>query len=138
MSEFITIHPSHFRCIKSTVLAGLKQMHIDSSCPNLGIGIKISDVSIDPLVIDPSKGFCITRCTFLLSHIIPKAGDTLKKPTKEPFYVFSFDDTEEKVAVRFEDDDSLTYTVTLCQYLDPENELPIDPSIRFLCVAHSA
>ena len=51
-----------------------------------------------------------------------------------------------KVAVRFEGNDrpptqlsehSLTYTVTLCQYLDPENELPIDPSTRFLCVAHA-
>ena len=49
--------------------------------------------------------------------------------------MFSFDDTEEKVAVRFEGDDSLIYTVTLCQYLGPENELPIDPGIRFLCVA---
>ena len=82
MSEFITIHPSHFQCIKSTILAGLKQMYIDRSCPNLGIGIKISDVSTDPSVIDPSKRFCITRCTFLLSHIIPKAGDELKNPPK--------------------------------------------------------
>ena len=136
MSEFMTIHPSHFGCVKSSILTRLKQMYIDSSCSNLGIGIKISDVSIGPSVIDPNEGFCIMRCTFLLLHIIPKAGDKLKKPTKEPFYVFSFDDTEEKVAVRFEDDDSLTYTVKLCQYLDPENELPIDPGIRFLCVAH--
>ena len=134
MSEFITIHPSHFGCVKSSILTRLKQMYIDSSCPNLGIGIKISDVSIGPSVIDPNEGFCITRCTFLLSHIIPKAGGKLKKPTKGSFHVFSFDDTEEKVAVRFEGDDSLTYTVTLCQYLDPGNELPIDPSIRFLCM----
>ena len=139
MSEFMTIHPSHFGCVKSSILTRLKQMYIDSSCPNLGIGIKISDVSIDPSVIDPSIGFCITRCTFLLSHIIPKAGDTLKKPTKEPFYVFSFDDTEEKVAVRFEGEkgQDAIYEITLCQYLDPENELPIDRSIRFLCVAYS-
>ena len=82
----------------------------------------------------------------MLSHIIPKAGDKLKKPTKKSFHVFSFNETEEKVAVRFEGDDrpaaqlnehSLTYTVTLCPYLDPENKLPIDPSIRFLCVAHA-
>ena len=112
-------------------------MYIDSSCPSLGIGIKISDVSIGPSVIHPNEGCCITRCTFLLSHIIPKVGDMLKKPTKEPFYVFSLNDTEENVAVRFEDDDSLTYTVTLCQYLDPDNELSIDPNIRFLCVAHA-
>ena len=136
MSEFMTIHPSHFGCVKSSILTRLKQMYIDSSCPNLGIGIKISDVSIGPSFIDPNKGFCITRCTFLLSHIIPKAGGKLKKPTKGSFHVFSFDDTEEKVAVRFEGDDSLTYTVTLCQYLDPGNELPIEQSIRFLCVAH--
>ena len=137
MSEFMTIHPSHFGCIKSSVLAGMRKMYIDSSCPNLGTGNKISDASTGPSVIDPNEGFCITRCTFLLSHIIPKVGDKLKKPTKKSFHVFSFDDTEEKVAVRFEGNDSLTYTVTLCQYLDPENELPIEPSIRFLCVAHA-
>ena len=137
MSEFMTIHPSHFGCVKSSILTRLKQMYINSSCPNLGIGIKISDVSIGPSIIDPNEGCCVAMCTFLLSHIIPKAGDNLKKPTKKSFHVFSFDDTEEKVAVRFEGNDSLTYTVTLCQYLDPENELPIDPSIRFLCVAHA-
>ena len=102
MSEFMTIHLSHFGCIKSTILAGLRKMYIDSSWPNLGIGIKISGASIGPSVINPNEGCCITRCTFLLTHIIPRAGDKLKKPTKEPFYVFSFDDTEEKVAVRFE------------------------------------
>ena len=136
MSEFMTIDFSHFGCVKSSVLTQLKQMYIDSSCPNLGIGIKISDVLMGPSVVDPNEGFCTTRCTFLLSYIIPKTGDKLKKPTKEPFYIFSFDDTEEKVAVMFEGDDSLTYTVILCQYLDPDNELPIDPSIRFSCVAH--
>ena len=138
MSEFMTINPSHFGCIKSTILAGLRQMYIDSPCSNLGIGIKISNVSINPAIIDLNEGFCITRCTFLLSHIISKAGDKLKKPTKEPFYVFSFDDTDEKVAVRFEGEkgqDEIN-EITLFQYLNPENELPIDPSIRFLCVAH--
>ena len=92
-------------------------MYIESSCPNLDIGIKISNVFINPAVIDPNKGFCITRCTFLLSHIISKAGDKLKKPTKEPFYVFSFDDTEEKVAVRFkgEKGQDAVYEITLCQ-----------------------
>ena len=113
-------------------------MYIDSSCPGLGTDIKISDMSIGPSIIDPNEGCCVVMCTFLLTHIIPKAGDKLKKPTKESFHVFSFDDTEEKVAVRFEGDDSLTYTVTLCQYLDPDNELPIEPSIRFLCMAHPA
>ena len=48
MSEFMTIYPSHFGCIKSTVLIGSRQMYIDSSCPNHGIGIKISNVSIGP------------------------------------------------------------------------------------------
>ena len=94
MSEFMIVHPSHFGCIKSTVLAGMRKMFIDSSYPNLGIGIKISDVSIGPSVIDSNEGFCITRCTFLLTHIIPKAGDKLKKPTKNFFHVFSFDDTK--------------------------------------------
>ena len=141
----MTIHPSHFGCVKSSILKPLKQMYIDGSCPNFGIGIKISDALIGPSVIDPNEGCCIARCTFLLTHIISKTRDKLKKPTKEPFYIFPFDDTEEKFAVRFEVDDrpatqlsdhSLTYTVTLCQYLNPENELPIDPSRRLLCVAH--
>ena len=139
MSEFMTIYPSHFGCIKSTILAGLRKMYIDSPCPNLGIGIKISDASIGPSVIDRNKGCCITRCTFLLTHI-PKAGNKLKKPTKEPFYIFSFDDTEEKVAARFEGEkgQDAIYEITLCQYLEPKNELPVNPSIRFLCVAHPA
>ena len=135
MSEFMTIHPSNFGCIKSTALAGMRKMYIDSSCSNFGVGIKIPDVSIDPSVIDPNKEFCITRCTFLLSHIIPRAGDRLKKS----FHVFSFDNTEEKVVVRFEGEkgQDAIYEITLSKYLDPENELPIDPRIRFLCVAHA-
>ena len=140
MNKFMTIRPSHFGCIKSSILAGLRKMYIDSSCLNLGVGIKISDVSMGPSVIDRNEGCCITRCTFLLTHIIPRVGDKLKKHTKEPFYVFSFDDTKEKVAVRFEGKkgQDAIYEITFCQYLDPENELPIDPSIRFLCVAHPA
>ena len=140
MSEFMTIHPSHFGCIKSTILAGLRGMYIASPCPNFGIGIKISDVSIGPSAIYPNEGCYITGCTFLLTHIIPRAGDKLKKPTKEPFYIFSFDGTEEKVVMRFEGEkgQDAIYEITLCQYLGPENEPPIDPSIRFLCVAHPA
>ena len=130
ISKFMTIHPSHFGCLKSTILAGLRKIYIDSSCSNLGIGIKISDVSVDPSVIDPHEECCITRCTFLLTHIIPRAGGKLKRLTKKSFPVFSFDDTEEKVVVRFEDE------IAFCKYLNPENELPIDPNIRFLCVAH--
>ena len=136
MSEFMTIHPSPFGCVKSSILTLLRKMYIDSSCSNLGIGIKILDVLIGSSIIDPNEGCCITRCTFLLTHIIPGIGDKLKKPTKKSFHVFSFDDTEEKVAVRFEGDDPSVYTVTICQYVDPEDELPIDPSIRSLCVAH--
>ena len=55
MREFMTVHPSHFGCVKSSILTRLKQMYINSSCPNLGIGIKISDVSIGPSVIDPNR-----------------------------------------------------------------------------------
>ena len=140
MSEFMTIHPFHFGYIKSADLTGLRQIYIDGSCPSLGIGIKISGLSVGPSVIDPNEGCCIMRCTFLLTHIIPRAGDKLKRPTKKSFHVFSFEDTEEKVAVRFEGekDQHAIYEITLCKYLDPENELPIDPSIRFLCVAHPA
>ena len=93
MSKFITIHLSQFGCIKSTILTGLRQMHKDSSCPNLGICIKISNVSINSAIIDSSKGCCLVTCAFLLQHIIPKIGGKLKKTTKEPFYVFLFDDT---------------------------------------------
>ena len=77
-------------------------MYIDGSCPVLGIGIRFSGLSVDPSVTDPNKGCRITRCVFLLTHIIPRAGDELKRPTKKYFHVFSFDDTEEKVPVRFE------------------------------------
>ena len=134
MSEFMIIHPSHFGCIKSL----LRQMYIDGSCPGLGIGIKISGVSVGLSVINPNEGCCIMRCTTLLTHVIPTGRDKLKRPTKESFHVFSVDDTEEKVTVRFEGKkgQDAIYDIALCKYLDPGNELPIDPSIRFLCVAH--
>ena len=61
----MTIHPSHFGCIKSAALTGQRQMYIDSSSPGLGIGTKTSDVSVGPSVNDPYKGCCITRGTFL-------------------------------------------------------------------------
>ena len=61
----MTIHPSHFGCIKLAALTGLRQMYIGGSCPSLGIGIKISDVSVGPSVNDPNERCCITRCTFL-------------------------------------------------------------------------
>ena len=113
-------------------------MYIDGFCPGLGIGIKISDVTVGPAVIDPNEGWCITRCTFLLTHIIPRTGGKLKRPTKKCFHVFSFDDTKEKIAVWFEDEkgQDAIYEITLCKYLDPDNEFLIDQNIRFLCVAH--
>ena len=46
MSKSMTIHPSHIGCVKSSILTWLKQMYIDSSCPNLEISIKLSDVLI--------------------------------------------------------------------------------------------
>ena len=54
------------------------------------------------------------------------------------FYLFLFDDTKEKVAVRFEGvkGQNAIYETALCKYLDPDNGLSIDPSVRFLCVAH--
>ena len=85
MSEFMKIHPSHFGCIKSTVLAGMRKMYIDSSCKNLGIGIKIPDVSIDPPIIDRNERCCVVMCIFLLTHIIPRAGDKLKKNNQKIF-----------------------------------------------------
>ena len=78
-------------------------------------------------------------CTFLLTYIIPRADHKLKRPTKKSFYVFSFDNTEEKVAMRFEGEkgQDIIYEMTLCNYLDQDNELPIDQSISFLCAVHS-
>ena len=116
----------------------LRQIYIDGSCPGLGIGIKVSDVLVGPSVIDPNEGCCITRCTFSLTHIIPRAADKLKRPTKKFLNVFSFDDIEEKVAVRFEGekDQDPIYEITLCKFLNQDNKLPIDQSISFLCVAH--
>ena len=127
MSESMTIHASHFWCIKSAVLKGLQQIYIDGSCPGLGIGIKISDASVGPAVIDPYKGCCILRCTIINAYHF-RAGDKLRRPTKESFHVLSFDDTEEKVAVRFEgeQDQDVIYEITLYKYLNPDNELPID------------
>ena len=112
----MTIHPSHFGCIKSAVSTGLRQMYIDDFCPGLGTCIKVSDLSVRPLVIDPKEGCCITRCTFLFTHIIPRVRDKLKRLTKESFHVFSFDDIEEKVVVRFEGEkgQDAIYEITLC------------------------
>ena len=78
------------------------------------------------------------RCTFLATHIIPRAWDKLKRSTKKSFHVISFNDTEEKVAVRSEGKKSqdAIYEKTLCKYFNPDNELPIDQGIRFLCVSH--
>ena len=68
MSEFVMLHSSQLGCVKSSILTRLKQMYIDSSCPGLGIDIKISDVSIGPSIIDPNEGCCVVMCTFLLTH----------------------------------------------------------------------
>ena len=115
-----------------------EKIYIGGSCPGLGIGISVSGVSVGPSVIDPNEVCCITRCTFLLTYIIARARDKLKRPTKKSFYVFSFDDTIEKVAVKFEGEKSqdAICEITLCKYLDPGNKLPIDQSIRILCVVH--
>ena len=77
-------------------------------------------------------------CTFLWTHVFPRAGCKLKGSTEKSFDVFSFDDIEEKNAVTFEGekDQDPTYKITLCKYLDLDNRQPIGPSIRFLCVAH--
>ena len=62
----------------------------------------------------------------------------VEKTHQRMFHLFSFDDTEQKVVVKFEGEkvQDAIYETTLCKYLDPDNELPIDQSIRFLCVAH--
>ena len=77
-------------------------------------------------------------CTFLLTHIIPRASHKLKRPTKNSFYLSSLI-TQKKVAMRFEGEkvQDIIYEITLFSYLDQDNELPIDQSISFLRVAHS-
>ena len=64
MSKFMTIRLSHFGCIKSAVLKGLRQMYIDGSCPSLGIGIKVSDVLVCPAVIDLTEDFALRGVHF--------------------------------------------------------------------------
>ena len=114
ISEFVILHPSQSGRVKSSILTRLKQMHIDSSFPNLGIDTEMSDVHVSSAIIDSNERCCVAMCTFLLTHIIPSFGGKLRKPTKKSFHIFLFDNTEEKVAVRFEGEDSSTYTVTLC------------------------
>ena len=139
INEFKMINPSHFGCTNSTMLTGLRQMYIDSSCPNLGIGIKISNGSINSPIIDPNEGCFLVKFTFLLQlHL--KLGTNWKKTPRNLFMFFFFDDTVEKVVLRFEGEkgQDAIYEITLCQYLDPEKKLLTDPSIRLLCVAHPA
>ena len=56
------------------------------------------------MTIHPSHCGCIESAvlTGLRQMYQSKGRDKLKRPTKESFHVCSFDDTEEKVAVRFE------------------------------------
>ena len=86
MIELITLHPSHFGCVKSSILTRLKQMYIDCPCPNLGIDIEISRVSVDLAIIDPNEGCCLTRCTFLLQHF--QNWRQIGKTHKESFHIF--------------------------------------------------
>ena len=41
-------------------------MYIDSSCPNLGISIKISNVLRNATIIDHNEECCLVKYTFLL------------------------------------------------------------------------
>ena len=81
------INPSHFGCTNSTMLTGLRQMYIDSSCPNLGICIKISNGSIDSPITDPNEGCFLVKFTFLLQlHL--KLGTNWEKTPKNLFMCF--------------------------------------------------
>ena len=60
------------------------------------------DLSVGPSVIDPNEGMLHYKVYIFVDTYHSRAGEKLKRPTKESFHVFSFDDTEEKVAVRFE------------------------------------
>ena len=76
---------------------------------------------------------------FTLKHEILIVGTRIHKPTGSAadLELATFDETCKKIAVRFEGE-ALQYEVTLCQYVDHNSQLPIDPSIRFLCIAKSA
>ena len=141
LKEEIVILPSSLGDIKGTVQVRLRQKYIDMSCPHLGIGVDISNVRVGDITIDPNSGECIAKVIFTLKHIIPTLGQSITEPSgqQERLHIVSFDEyTSEKVAIRFEGLAS-EYEITLCQYVHhgvcSSKQLPIDPSIRFVCIA---
>ena len=136
--EEVIVPPSHLGDVKRSVSVRLRQMYIDMSCPRLGIGLDITDVHVGFMILDPNSGACMADVIFTLKHVIPIVGTRIHKPTGSTadLELATFDDTCEKIADRFEGE-ALQYEVTLCQYIDHSSQLPIDPSIRFVCIAKS-
>lgn len=139
LAETVVVLLSHLGNVKSSVLTSLWQMYIDLSCPNLGIGLNMKSVRIKGVFLDVDNGNCMADVTFVLRHVVPVIGSIIKKPEEShkqnDLEVVLFDETTEKVAVRFQDggqDDA--YKDTLYQYFDPWSELSIDPAIRFVCI----
>ena len=138
LSEEIVIPPSHLGDIMGSVCAKLYQMYIDMSCPRLGIGLDISNIKIGLITIDPNNGACVAQVIFTLKHVMPKVGTVVQKSTSSgDLEIASFDETDEQIAIRFEGNAS-QYEITLSQYVDHNSELPIDPNIRFVCLAKAA
>lgn len=147
--EEIVIPPSSLGDIRGAVHVKLRQMYIDMSCPHLGIGINISAVRVDNITIDPNSGECIAKVIFTLEHVIPTLGQIIARPsdecqklkTGEVLHIVSFGEhTSEKVAIGFRGTAN-QYEITLCQYVDHSacgsDQLPLDPSIRFVCIAEA-
>ena len=89
-------------------------------------------------MIEPENGSCIADVTFTLNHIVPIVDSKVHKLVNGCSQIIPFEETSEKTAVRFEGENySFKYEITLCQYVDYCSQLPINPSVRFACIANS-
>ena len=119
----------------------LQKTYIHVSYPLLGIGLKILDVQILYIKIDPDNGESIAHVIFILHHIIPHLDlefhhikIKLDESDLEHLSI-KFNETEETISVFFtEKSINNKYILTHCNYLDQAEKL-VDPNIRFICIA---
>ena len=124
LTEEIVIPPSCLGDVEGNVQMQLRQMYIDVSCPQLGIGLNVDLEKVKSILFDPNSGECVASVVFTLRHVIPKLGQIItKKPNEsDDFQAFSFEETDEKVAVVFRGD-ALKYEITLCEFFDKAWEI---------------
>lgn len=138
MQEKIIVPPSYFGSMTNIIFfirQRLAQMYIHLSCPMLGIGLKISNISILNMLIDPDSGSSIASVEFSLTHLKPQQGKVFHHTPYVMRYDVTFDSVEEKIVVYFpKESQDGTYVMTLCQYMDPYADL-VDPNIRLICIA---